>query len=72
VLQKEIKKSGSGIESLVMLLDRKLQTLPFEKLKVFKDVGAKSRDTSFICYFIFLLFYAFSVGEKVSKSQLFS
>jgi hypothetical protein len=48
VQQKEIKKSGSGIESLVMLLDRKLQSLPFEKLQVFKDVGAKSRDTSFI------------------------
>jgi hypothetical protein len=64
VQQKEIKKSGSGIESLVMLLDRKLQSLPFEKLQVFKDVGAKSRDTSFICFYFKLRFYFLVLGKR--------
>ena len=39
---KEYKKSNSGIESLVVLLDDELRSLPIEKLPVFKDIGAKS------------------------------
>jgi hypothetical protein len=42
----EVKKSNSGIESLVFLLGDSLISLPFEKLSVFKDVEAKSRDVS--------------------------
>jgi len=40
------KKSNSGMESLVVLLDHSLTFLPVEKLKVFTDIGAKSRDVS--------------------------
>lgn len=36
----------AGIESLVILADDKLKFLPLEKLKVFDDIGAKSRDIS--------------------------
>ena len=35
LVTKDVKKSLSGMESLVTLLDYKLQSLPFEKLKVF-------------------------------------
>ena len=41
------------MESLVTLLDYKLQSLPFEKLKVFKEIGARSRDTSLFCKLTF-------------------
>jgi len=51
VSQKEYKKSNSGIESLVVLLDEQLRSLPLEKLPVFKDVGAKSQDVSFFSIF---------------------
>ena len=40
------------MESLVVLLDSKLQFLPIEKLNVFKDVGAKSRDISLFGNFL--------------------
>ncbi len=41
------------MESLVVLLDNKLQFLPVEKLNVFKDIGAKSRDISLFGKYIY-------------------
>jgi len=55
LITKDVKKSLSGIESLVTLLDYKLQSLPFEKLRVFKEIGARSRDTSLFCKLTFNL-----------------
>ena len=55
-----IPASKGGLESLVLLLDTDLFSLPFDVLKVFKDIPAVSRDFS-----LFLLGKRYtSVGFK--------
>ena len=56
------------MESLVVLLDSKLQFLPIEKLNVFKDVGAKSRDISLFGNLSFLN-YKIPKIQKQNKTK---
>lgn len=42
--------TSSGIESLVLILDTKLESLPLESLKVFRDIPVISRDFNLHMY----------------------
>mmetsp|Transcript_32606 Transcript_32606/g.49861 ORF Transcript_32606/g.49861 Transcript_32606/m.49861 type:complete len:282 (-) Transcript_32606:466-1311(-) len=65
---------GSGLESIVLLIDRKIESLPFESLKIFKHVPVVARDFNLHMYLARLK----SVGHQaelhnnkgVSKDQL--
>ena len=42
--------TSSGIESLVLMIDTKLESLPLESLKVFRDIPVMSRDFNLHMY----------------------
>jgi hypothetical protein len=42
--------TASGIESIVLMIDHKLESLPFESLKLFRDVPVMTRDFNLHMY----------------------
>ena len=50
IYESNLPMTSAGLESVILLIDNKLESLPLENLKVFRDVPVMSRDFNLHMY----------------------